>query len=280
MKLARFAAIPSALALAALLAGCATQVPPGDPVYTRIGELQHQVDQLQKLVKGQQFMSVVSDQQALQQRISSLRGQLETLQHQLKQLRRRQQSVNRNFDQRLATLEGGVPQGVDVTGPIAATSGTTQKSAGGTSQNAGGATAANGKQAGTSSQSVSDHTAYRAAFDKLRAGHNEAAVRAFKAFIQDYPDSSLVPNAWYWMAETHYVNGNYKEAIGNFKKVITQYADSPKAADSYLKIGYAQYALGNYDKARSTFKDVVRKYPGSTPADLARQRLRKMGAGD
>ncbi|MDN5863621.1 MAG: tol-pal system protein YbgF [Gammaproteobacteria bacterium] len=252
----------------ALLPACATQVPPDDPVYQRIGELQHQVDQLQRLVKGQQFMGVVSDQQQLQRELSALRGQIQTLQHEFQQSRQRQQAINRNFDQRLAQLGGG--------SPAVFQGGSTGAAAGGTAASGGQDNSAQGGAAPT--RKVSDSTAYRAAFDKLRAGNNGAAVVAFQAFIQNYPNSSLVPNAWYWMAETHYVNGEYKKAIDNFREVLSDYPNSAKAPDAYLKIGYAQYALGEYDQARDTFKAVIRKYPGTTPADLAQRRLQKMGA--
>lgn len=265
----RLVAISLTFALVALLAGCATTVPPSDPVYTRISELQNQVDKLQKLVKGQQFMSVVSGQQTMQQKLSSLQGELATLRHQLQQSNQRQQAVNRNFDQRLATLEGGSPEGV----PGAVVSGSGASGA----ATAAGAGQSGGQSGGQSSGQQSDQQAYRAAFDKLRSGLDGAAVGAFKQFIKNYPDSSLVPNAWYWMAETHYVNGKYQDAITAFRKVITKYPNSDKAGDSWLKIGYAQYALGDYDKARSTFKKVIQKFPGTTPADLAKQRLSQMG---
>lgn len=264
-KVVKCSAAISAIAGVALLSACATHVSPSDPVYHRIAQLQHQVDQLQKLVKGSQFMGVVSDQQQLQNRLSSLQGQIQTLHHQLQQTRKRQQSVNRNFNQRLVRLGGGAPAGMT----SGAASGVVSKVPGSSATSSQGAQGS-GAATGTSTQSVSDHTAYRAAFNKLRAGHNTAALKAFKSFIKDYPKSSLVPNAWYWMAETHYVNGEYKQAIGNFREVIKNYPNSAKTPNAFLKVGYAQYALGEYSKARSTFKAVMSKYPGTTAADLHR----------
>jgi tol-pal system protein YbgF len=123
-----------------------------------------------------------------------------------------------------------------------------------------------------------DALAYQAAFDKLRAGNYSAAIKGFGGFITQYPNSSYVPNAWYWMGETHYVNGEYKQAIDNFQQVVAKYPASPKASDAYLKMGYAQYALKDYSAAQATFKGVISHYPGTTAASLAGQRLQQMGA--
>ncbi|MGH8271547.1 MAG: YbgF trimerization domain-containing protein, partial [Gammaproteobacteria bacterium] len=95
------------LAGVVLLGGCATQVTPDDPVYQRIAGLQHQVDQLQKLVKGQGMMDVVSSQQQMQQELATLQGQIQDLQHQYQQSRLREQSVDQEFDRRLAAIEQG-----------------------------------------------------------------------------------------------------------------------------------------------------------------------------
>ncbi|MGH8161924.1 MAG: tol-pal system protein YbgF [Gammaproteobacteria bacterium] len=259
-----------AVAAVAVLAGCSTSVPLNDPVYTRIDALQQQVSKLQKRIKGEGLMNVASGQQQLTQQMADLQGQIQDLQHQLARQQQHERAVDQNFDQRLTTLEGGKPAGFTNTGATGTS---------GNSSNSSGSVATAPSNSGTSGSSQSsDYAAYQAAFGKLRSGDNAGAITAFQQFIQRYPNSRFVPNAWYWMAETHYVNGQYKDAISNFKQVLTKYPNSPKAADSQLKIGYAQYALKDYKGARTTFRTVIKKYPGTTPADLAKQRLQKMGS--
>ncbi len=262
------------LAGVALLAGCTTTVPLNDPVYTRIDSLQQQVNKLQKLVKGQGLMNVASGQQQLTQQIADLQGQIQALQHQLAQQQQHERAVDQNFDQRLTVLEGGTPAGFAGGGA----SGTAGATGSGNAANPSGSPTTPPKSGAAGSGQSTDYAAYQAAFGKLRAGDNAGAITAFQKFIQQYPNSRFVPNAWYWMAETHYVNGQYKTAIDDFQRVLTKYPSSPKAPDSQLKIGYAQYALKDYKGARATFQTVIRKYPGTTSADLARQRLQKMGS--
>lgn len=259
-----------AIAACGLVAGCATQVSPDDPVYQKIDTLRKEVHQLKQVAGGQGMMNMASQQQQLEQELANLQGQVQDLQHELQQSENRQQLVAKDFDQRLSALE----QGVSAAGIQAGTSAKASSAASAAAAPAG-AAAPSGKAA---PQPPSDYQAYQAAFDKLRAGNYSAAVSGFEAFIKQYPKSRYVSNAWYWMGETHYVNGNYKEAVHDFQQVLTKYADSPKASDSYLKIGYAQYALKDYKDARGTFKAVISRYPGSTAADLAKQRLQQMDA--
>ena len=117
---------------------------------------------------------------------------------------------------------------------------------------------------------------YEAAFDLMKQGNYERAIKSFRTFVAKYPDSSLIANAQYWIAEGTYVLRNYRLALEEFTKVLTLYPHSPKAGDALLKVGYVQYELGAYDKARSAFNDVGARYPNTTASKLAAARLEKM----
>lgn len=261
----------AALAGVALVAGCSTQVPQSDPVYQKLDALQQQVAHLQKVVQGQGLMDLASNQQQLEQQLSDLQGQIQELQHDLAQAQDRQQDVDKSFDQRLSALE----QGASAVGIQAGVGAGGHKPATGAPQ---GGSGQGGAAAPSGGGQPSDYQAYRDAFNKLRNGDDAGAIAGFKAFIQKYPTSRFVPNAWYWMGEAHYVDGEYKEAIANFQQVLTKFSNSAKASDAYLKVGYAQYALKDYKSARQTFQAVIQRYPGTTAADLARQRLQQMGS--
>lgn len=250
-----------------LLAGCATQVAPDDPVYQKLDALQKRVDRLQQVAGGQGLMSMASEQQQMQQELASLQGQLQDLEHQLALSQTREQAVDKDFDRRLAALEQGASAAgikLGATAPAGAASSPTPSA-----QSAAAAPA-------PAAAPPSDAQAYQAAFDKLRAGNYSAALSAFDAFIKQYPDSRLVSNAWYWMGETHYVNGEYQAAIRDYQQVLTKYSGSAKAPEAYLRIGYAQKALKDYKDARATFKAVIARYSGTTAADLAKKQLQKM----
>ena len=121
-----------------------------------------------------------------------------------------------------------------------------------------------------------DQAAYQRTFNLLKQGRYGDAINDFTDFIQQYPQSPLVPNAEFWMGEAHYQMSDFHGALVNYRAVTQGYPNSNKAPDAMLKIGYAQYELQQYQAARKTLDSVIRKYPGSNVARLARQRLARM----
>jgi tol-pal system protein YbgF len=122
---------------------------------------------------------------------------------------------------------------------------------------------------------ASQQQEYDAAFNLMKQGLYDRAVKSFRTFLAKYPDSGLADNAQYWIAEGNYVLRNYKLALEEFTKVVNN-PQSMKAPDALLKIGYVHYELGAYDKARKTLGEVQKRFPGTGVAKLAEVRLDKM----
>ncbi|MFV0421750.1 tol-pal system protein YbgF [Oleidesulfovibrio sp.] len=97
-----------------------------------------------------------------------------------------------------------------------------------------------------------------------------------EAFLADFPDSGLAPNARYWLGETYYHEKRYAEAILTFKEVVRKYPKHGKAAAAMLKTGFAYDMLGDKSNARFYLQTLVDEYPGSEPAGLARNRLKSL----
>jgi tol-pal system protein YbgF len=200
----------------------------------------------------------------LQQDLRQLRDSVEVQGHDLEQLKTRQRDALSDLDRRLNALEhpstpaasaapasGTAPAGAAVLVPAAA-----------------------GKP--KVPPSATEQQEYEAAFDLMKQGNYDRAIKSFRTFVAKHPDSSLADNAQYWIAEGNYVLRNYKLALEEFTKVLSLYPDSPKSSDAMLKIGYVHYELAAYDKARATLNEVIARYPNSTSARLATTRLEKM----
>ncbi len=121
-----------------------------------------------------------------------------------------------------------------------------------------------------------EQAAYDAALAAVRADQYADSAQRFNAFVQQYPNSPLVANAFYWMGESYYVTQNYALALEAFKSVVTLYPDSPKAPGALLKLGYSQDGLKQHDAAEATLRDVIQKYPNTDAAEQAQSRLRAM----
>ena len=120
--------------------------------------------------------------------------------------------------------------------------------------------------------------AYERAYGFLLQQEYAAAQAGFRDFLKLYPRNSLVPNALYWLGETHYVQRNYADAAEAFDLVTQAYGNSPKAPDSMLKRGMALAALGKKADACGLLGQLPGKYPSAPPhlkskADSERQRI-------
>lgn len=208
------------------------------------------------------------DQLQTEQR--QLRDTVEVQAHDMEQLKASQRDLLADMDRRVRDLERRGP------GEAGAEPGAASASPGATAGPSAVAPAGGGPGRAEVPPSASQQQEYEAAFDLMKQGNYERAIKSFRAFLAKYPDSSLADNAQFWIAEGNYVLRNYKLALEEFSKVLAQYPRSPKAADSLLKIGYVHYETAAYDKARSTLNDVVARYPNTTAARLAATRLEKL----
>ena len=219
--------------------------------------------------------SVLDLQQQLEQLQSEqrqLRDTLEVQAHEIEQLKARQRDLLSDIDRRVRELER---RGPGDAGAAADTGGVSSPPGSATSLPAV-VPAGAGPGRVDAPPSATQQQEYEAAFDLMKQGNYERAIKSFRTFVAKYPDSSLADNAQYWIAEGNYVLRNYKLALEEFSKVLAQYPRSPKAPDSLLKVGYVHYENAAYDKARSSLNDVMARYPNTTAARLAATRLEKM----
>ena len=222
----------------------------------------------------QSMLDMQQQLEQLQTEQRQLRDTVEVQAHEIEQLKTRQHDLLSDMDRRVRDLEHRSP------GEAGASAGSAAAGVSPSADGAAAAPAAGVAAARTGRANVPPNAAqqqeYEAAFDLMKQGNYERAIKSFRTFVAKHPDSSLADNAQYWIAEANYVLRNYKLALEEFTKVLALYPDSTKAPDSLLKIGYVHYETAAYGKARSTLNDVIAHYPNTTAARLATTRLEKM----
>lgn len=114
---------------------------------------------------------------------------------------------------------------------------------------------------------------YQLAYDTLRNGHNDQAVKMFESLLADFPAGEFADNSQYWLGEAYKINREFDKARGAFGKVVSQYPNSSKVPDALLKIGYIEFDQQNIAKARDYLTRVTNSYPGTTAAHLAAKKL-------
>lgn len=101
---------------------------------------------------------------------------------------------------------------------------------------------------------------YETAYSHIIQRDYPAAQAGFAAFMKRHPKDALVPNALYWLGETHYQQRNFADAAEAFDLVTKIYAGSPKAADSQLKRALSYSALGKNNEACAALSELETKF--------------------
>ncbi len=246
---------------------------------------------------AQANIELVNQINALQSQLQNLQGQIEELRHQLDELKSHNKDQYIDLDSRIGRLEGrnpavapaaagaanpngatmqdvqlGNPQAaqapVPAAAPVAAPSQIPQAPVQ--------AAMTPDANAAAPAAAQDPKSAYDAAFGALKDGRYAESARLFQAFIAQYPNDELTPNAYYWLGESYYVTQNYPVSLDTFRKLLAQFPNSQKAPDALLKVGYCQYEMKQWDQAQATLNQVVAQYPNTTVANLAQGRLRAL----
>jgi len=251
--------LAAAVLVATLGAGCALAPPEEDPTYIKLSELDSRLTRVERVVDSDGLVTILKQVEQLQADGQTLRGQVEQLQFQLEQANTAQKQHYQDVDARLQAIEKSATER-------------------GSSQ-AEGTSVLDGKELKAGQLPVpggSDRANYQAAFELLKQGRHKEANAALSQFMVAFPESSLIDNAQYWLAETDYVRQRYEKALAEFTIVVDKYPKSRKIPDALLKIGYCNYELKRYAAARKSLQAVVASYPETTAARLAGQRLEAM----
>ncbi len=118
---------------------------------------------------------------------------------------------------------------------------------------------------------------YEQGMTLVRAEKGEEGRTLLNQFLETDPQSALVPNAIYWIGESHYLDKNYPQAILVFKDVTRRFPKHHKAAAALLKIGMCYQMMGEKDNATLYLRALLKDHPKSEPAPAARKLLMELG---
>jgi tol-pal system protein YbgF len=120
---------------------------------------------------------------------------------------------------------------------------------------------------------------YDLAYQAILSGDYAIAEGRLRMFLGLHPQSALAADAQYWLGESLYARGMYREAADAFLTGYNNYPNSPKAPDTMLKLGLSLAGLGEKAAACSTYAETLRNYPSASNALLQRVRVEQTSAG-
>jgi tol-pal system protein YbgF len=120
---------------------------------------------------------------------------------------------------------------------------------------------------------------YNNALRDYNGAKTDIASQEFADYVKYYPNTDLAGNAYFYLAEIQFKQGNYQTAVANYDQVLQNFPSGNKAASAQLKKGVSLVQLGQKDDAIKEFRHVIQRYPKTNEAMQAKEQLRKLGAG-
>ena len=214
-------------------------------------ELETRIVNLEAVVKSGSLNDMLNQIELLKQDVSKLRGDMETLRHLNATVEQRQKDLYQDLDGRLRRIEekstaGSLPtpNKVAETPPM------------------------------PEIKAPSDQEVYDQANALLDGLKNKEAFQAFTDFIKQFPNSVLLPDAKFGLANAQFNLKNYKATIGTYQKLLDQHPDFAKNPEALLGLANAQIQLALIPEAKKSLKDLIKKYPKSDVIQNAQKRLK------
>lgn len=120
---------------------------------------------------------------------------------------------------------------------------------------------------------------YNHAFQLLNQSNYDGAEQAFARFTNDFPQDPLIGNAWYWLGETFYVRREYVRAADSFRQGFSAMEDGPKAGDNLLKLAMSLAAMEKDSEACVVLRQVDKNYSSNSSAlkGKTEQEIKRLG---
>jgi tol-pal system protein YbgF len=118
---------------------------------------------------------------------------------------------------------------------------------------------------------------YNSGLSCYNGGQYDLAIQAFQDYLHYYGETDRASNAQFYIGDSYYIQKKYKNAITEYDKCIERYPQGNKAAAAQLRKGFALLDLGEKSAGMRELRSLIDQYPNFPEADLARQRLKKLG---
>lgn len=116
---------------------------------------------------------------------------------------------------------------------------------------------------------------YELSLQQLRRGSLGTARLGFREFLRLYPTHELAADALFYVGESFSETPDSAAAV--YEQVVKSHPNSPRAPSALYKLGLGAEQRGDAKAARTYFARVIAGYPRSAEANLARDKLQRLG---
>jgi tol-pal system protein YbgF len=118
---------------------------------------------------------------------------------------------------------------------------------------------------------------YSQGLSYYNGGQWDLSIQSFQDYLKYYKDTDRASNAQFYIGECYYSQGDYNKAIDAYDACSEKFPSGNKAAAAQLKKGFSLLALEQKTAGIRELRSLIQRFPDSHEADLARQRLKKLG---
>ncbi len=218
----------------------------------QIKQLEARISKLEEADKqrAQSLLDMQLQLETLNTALRDLRGQNEELVHNLQDAEKRQKDFYVDLDSRLRRFEAS---GAAASQPAAAP-----------------------PTAQAAIDPVAENRDYEAAYALFKGNKQQASITSFQEFLKKYPESTLAPSAYFWMAVAYYGLKDYKNAVNSYLTVASKYPTSPRAPSALMGAAICYQTLNDNASAKKTLQQLIKNYPDSELVPRAKKHLSQL----
>ncbi len=110
----------------------------------------------------------------------------------------------------------------------------------------------------------SEQEFYDESLKAFKDNHFEFSAEAFGVFVQKYPTSALISNAYYWLGESYAKQNMLSTAVVTYIKGNQKKPNGKKALDSLVKAAECLNKLKKNSEACTILRKITEEYPNKT----------------
>lgn len=123
-----------------------------------------------------------------------------------------------------------------------------------------------------------DYALFQKAMMQGYNGNFSAKLAGMRRLVNDFPTSSMLPDAMLEMTEAQLRTGDNNAAIATWKELIAKYPNTAQGRQAYLQMALTLGSIGQKDEAEKTYREIISKYPTSDEAAQAAEILKRDAA--
>lgn len=117
---------------------------------------------------------------------------------------------------------------------------------------------------------------YDVSLQQFRRGSLGTARLGFREFLRVFPTHQRAPDAWFYVAET-FAAESPDSAMAMYESLVKAYPNSSRTPAALYKLGLLAEQRSDKPGARGYYQRVIAGYPRSDEANLARDKLSRLG---